>query len=380
MSRIAAWITGVLLIAACFMLTGAPVLLALLAMIVLLPGLTALPELGLRRRMEAVVTLPANIEKGQAAAGAVRLVNRGMLPAPEIRCRLRLTNDMTGESVQTCVSASLGPGESVSIRFELETGHCGRLRARVEKLWLTDWTGLIRVPCAAGATAKAAVLPRTFPVQLSLTVPPRTPEDAEAYAPDRRGDDPTETFQLRDYVPGDNLRQIHWKLSSKLDHVVVREPAYPVARSVLVFWDKSAAPAGPDKMDAMAEALLSLCQGLCAMGLPYQLAWYDDAQYMQVPIENSDDLCRAAPGLVRSGGGSEAGPGVSRYVQSRGSAPFGRILYVAAGYPADFGEFSGKAEATMLLCADPTPDTPVRTIFFSAADYAEQLRRMELDG
>ena len=66
--------------------------------------------------------------------------------------------------------------------------------------------------------------------------------DSDTSSPDRRGSDLTEPFRLREYAPGDSLRQIHWKLSSKLDRLVIREPGMPAARTLLVFWDRAAMP------------------------------------------------------------------------------------------------------------------------------------------
>lgn len=75
--------------------------------------------------------------------------------------------------------------------------------------------------------------------------------DSDTSSPDRRGSDLTEPFRLREYAPGDSLRQIHWKLSSKLDRLVIREPGMPAARTLLVFWDRSGDAAA---RDAQAEA------------------------------------------------------------------------------------------------------------------------------
>lgn len=39
------------------------------------------------------------------------------------------------------------------------------------------------------------------------------------------GDDPGETYDIREYRSGDSIRQIHWKLSGKLDDIMIREKA-----------------------------------------------------------------------------------------------------------------------------------------------------------
>ncbi|MFR7744089.1 MAG: DUF58 domain-containing protein [Acutalibacteraceae bacterium] len=46
-------------------------------------------------------------------------------------------------------------------------------------------------------------------------------------------------FQIRDYVPGDSQRQIHWKLSHKYDKLIVKDPSLPITRSAAVFWERT---------------------------------------------------------------------------------------------------------------------------------------------
>ena len=69
---------------------------------------------------------------------------------------------------------------------------------------------------------------RTFPVEIQTVLTRSNLDDCTEYAPDQKGADRTETMQIRDYVPGDPLQQIHWKLSTKLDRLIVRDPAQPV--------------------------------------------------------------------------------------------------------------------------------------------------------
>lgn len=45
------------------------------------------------------------------------------------------------------------------------------------------------------------------------------------YSGSRPGDDPGETYDIREYRSGDSIRQIHWKLSGKLDDIMIREKA-----------------------------------------------------------------------------------------------------------------------------------------------------------
>ena len=61
---------------------------------------------------------------------------------------------------------------------------------------------------------------------------------------------------------------MHWKLSSKLDKLVVREPSLPVRRSVLVFWERTQT-ASPEQSDAQADVVVTACRSLLESGVQY---------------------------------------------------------------------------------------------------------------
>lgn len=44
----------------------------------------------------------------------------------------------------------------------------------------------------------------------------------EGMMQNRKGNDPSEIFDIKDYTPGDDLRFVHWKLSGKADHLIMR--------------------------------------------------------------------------------------------------------------------------------------------------------------
>ena len=85
------------------------------------------------------------------------------------------------------------------------------------------------------------------------------------------GYDYSEPYQIREYVPGDGLRQIHWKLSQKTDSLMVRELGLPVAEEVLLLLDTSITVRenAADALDAAMTALLSLSRSLTEQGITH---------------------------------------------------------------------------------------------------------------
>ena len=136
--------------------------------------------------------------------------------------------------------------------FLLESEYCGRVYVYVQSVKILDYWGLFAVNVPMKAAARITILPELFSCDVAAS-PVCAVSDENAVS--RKGEDRTEVFQLREYRSGDDIRQIHWKLSSKLDKLIIREASQSVSRSLLVFWDKRD-DATPENMDAMAEATL----------------------------------------------------------------------------------------------------------------------------
>ena len=77
------------------------------------------------------------------------------------------------------------------------------------------------------------------------------------YSGSRPGDDPGETYDIREYRSGDSIRQIHWKLSGTLDDIMIREKSFPVDDTVLILAEAFQADRDPQRAETVAEVFFS---------------------------------------------------------------------------------------------------------------------------
>ena len=152
----------------------------------------------------------------------------------------------------------------------------------------------------ANAEARLTILPNLFPMDADMTARPAYADDG---ASDRRGEDRSEVYQLREYRPGDDIRQIHWKLSSKLDELILKEASQPESRSLLVFWDKRTGT--PQQMDALAEVVSSTGAALLQGGVQYTLSWTEGDDLQAQDILDENQLLQAIPELVKTRGSAD---------------------------------------------------------------------------
>lgn len=137
-----------------------------------------------------------------------------------------------------------------------------------------DLLGITRVSVASVATAELKILPRLLPVV--VVDPPRSP----MRTPDvvtRPHRYPTEDyFRIREFLPGDDVRRIHWRLSMRAGQLHVRLPETretSTERIVLVLDSYlppgkllDASHGGEEILDALVLAWLGIARELCDRG------------------------------------------------------------------------------------------------------------------
>lgn len=351
--------------------------LALGAMLLILP-LGSLPvHLCLRKRLRVRVEAPAVARKGDEGSVTAWLENPTLLPALRIRCRVTARNQLNGESCTQYVMTWAFPKGKRRASLRLGSEYCGRIRISVEQVKLYDCFGLIGVPCGCTGEAHMTVQPDTFPIRVNLIPNPDSQEDSDSYSQERPGADLTETFQIREYVPGDSIRQIHWKLSGKFDRLIVRDPALPITRNVLVFWERTGQSGNVRRIDAQAEAVVSVCRSLADGGVQFMLGWNDTEGNVCVLHEicAMEDLVGVIPSLLRAAGRSSGVGGASLLVQTRPDVLCGHMVYIGEEPCADVLQMQRLGHVTALLCGE----SPLEgSIPFDVGRYREQLGEIDV--
>lgn len=361
MGAIARYFGMLLLLAVLYAASGSRQVLALMGFSVLLIPISLLAALAVRGRLDASLALPTTFAKRGACMGTLTIRNTSIFPAANLTCAVRLHNDLTDEQVRIPLSLSLAAKRSGSRDFFMESEHCGRIYAEITDVRIYDWFGIFCIRTNASAQARMTIVPDLFSCEVQMSCAAAQQEQSSDY---RRGDDRTEVFGFHNYQNGDDVRAIHWKLSSKLDTLLVREPSGNVSRSVLLLWDKRNACSAA-AMDAMAEAAASVARGLCESAIAFDLGWTEKEDFLLSEIGNMDALLQAIPALVtRSALASAPEPDTHGYAQ---------VIRITACPPGSENE----GRETVLLCAE-NDENCENCVVFTTENYEKILERLEL--
>lgn len=218
----------------------------------------ALPLLLLLLSLPAMLRLRLNISarpwvyRGDEGTLELRFSGRGVMPISTVAVRLELTNRFTAEQTKKqfvfrCVA---GGTRHISLPTEL----CGMLSCRVVSYECYDALGLFKLRRKLGTVVDTAVIPR--PAE-DLDVQIFSALNAKQRLKPKYGGGYSEEHDLREYRPGDTVNSIHWKLSSKTDKVIVREPL--VRENDNIYLVLAAAGTNDEGLEKLYRLSLDLC-------------------------------------------------------------------------------------------------------------------------
>lgn len=232
------------------------VALPVLSLLLSLPGLAGCK----------LLVLPQSSAAAQGEQAVFQIALHSPSPFPLIRPRARLvwTNQLTGETGHSRVD--VGTQEPVSLT--VPTSHCGRLVCRTAGVWSCDLLGLFPLPVKQGPEGAVLVLPPRLELEQAEDLTGGQ-NDGVVLRP-RPGGGPGEDYDLREYRPGDPLRSVHWKLSSKLDELVVRETLEPQQAAIVVTYDHFGPP---EVLDRTFAQLCALSRWLLSQDRPHHIQW-----------------------------------------------------------------------------------------------------------
>lgn len=361
----------------CFAYFGSGAALALGLMLILVPLGTIPVSLVQKKKLAVKVEAAISQRKGDTGTISLKLENPTVFPVLRVCCDVIAKNQLNGEILTQRVSTWIFPGKAQICPLQVESAFCGRLRVWVSQIVLYDCFGLFGIRCMCDSVTHMTIQPDTFEPTISLLPSPSSTDDSEAYSQEKPGPDLTETFQIREYVPGDSPRQIHWKLTNKFDKLIVRDPGLPVAKNVLVFWERTGESGDPALIDAQAEVVVSLCRSLVDNGISFTVGWNDTDRNLCIVhrIREMDEFVGIIPRLLRATGAKDAVSGAALLMQTHPEALCAHMVYIAENTQSEVMDMQRYGHVTMLLCGSTAPEG---AICFNEKDYVQQLTEIEI--
>jgi uncharacterized protein (DUF58 family) len=225
----------------------------------------ALPAVRVARTAE-----PAEVERG-----AMAVVTHEFRIVPRRRSRPFTVIETVDGELRTAVMPAIESGATVPLRYGLDTSRRGYVVTGPLTLRRSDRFGLVCADRRISGTCAVAVRPRRHAVR---ALPSGRLRDLEG--PTREISEGSASFhQLRHYVPGDDLRRIHWRTTARTGTLTVRQLVDTSRPELVLIVDNRRSAVAPDDFEQVVEVAASLLHAAERDGFPTQVLFTGRAEH-----------------------------------------------------------------------------------------------------
>lgn len=326
-----------------------PVCMALLALFL---------RLGLQHDSERLA-LEAGIQPGSREDGKLRLnltIRRqgSILAAGSMQVQVEFHYTMYGLRKERIFDLPL-TGNALSYEVAMDTSCLGELCVVCREARLFDLLGLFSAPLIDFPMVRTMLYPESVEIRAELTQEAVGSPKEEGYLQNRKGNDPSEIFDLREYAAGDDVRAIHWKLSGKLDRLMVKEASDPSHYQVVLMPDLHRAGITQEANTAKLNTAVALCSAageeLLQQGVPFCLAIPAPYGLHLREVRSAREFREGLSQWLSMELPEKSGLGLSYFRMEHMEQYFSRLLIIAAGsYREELSSLDGRIRITV-ICA-----------------------------
>ncbi|MEZ5186084.1 MAG: DUF58 domain-containing protein [Candidatus Nanopelagicales bacterium] len=272
-------------------LLGYPAVVALAAapLLVVAIGLFMVgrrPGGNLRRAVE-----PSQLTRGETATALITSVNTRVTPTGVVEALDRIG----GQPVDLLIPP-VPPRREVTVDYRFVPLKRGELHLGPVTLERRDPWGLFVRRATASAELTVLVHPRVLPVEITLAGNRIGQEGGTA---DRDVLGSNQFHTLREYVVGDELRQIHWRSSARVGKLMVKQLVdNPLPRALVLLDNDIRSYRSADDFEQAVDAAASIGTAIVRAGLPVALR--TTGEDAAVEILRVEDLTRLLDALALS--------------------------------------------------------------------------------
>ena len=337
------WMVSMIFLGIVFFFTLNQVFLILDIVILLLPILS----LGCNRQVAKKLQIDISNEQ-------IVIKNYSRIGVPKLVITVRLNNFLTMEENKKYFSCCLEGKKEEILKFEIPTNHCGCIKIKIPDICFYDIWGVFPYHILSEKNMKINIWPVPFEQEIVIKESSLDDLDSMEYSTKKPGNDPGEMFDIKDYMPGDKLSSIHWKLSGKYDKLMVIRPGLPLENSILLLFETiniDGQMATPDEIHKAATIFFSISRNLLSMGRNHRVGWVDGytGRFVVFDISSEDEFIGSMSKLLLAGYHKGKENVWMQYEQMYELEQNAHIVYVGHQSPQDIEYLEHENLITVLL-------------------------------
>lgn len=202
---------------------------------------------------------------------SLTLSNNSLFFANNCTIYINIANRLFNEKSSHSVNIPVNPFLDTAVTYPVSSSHCGVININVEDVVINDLLNIFSFHTGIKASREIVIMPDNTLIDDILSYDfsqGYTDVDESTF----KGNDGSEVSDIREYIPGDSLKDIHWKLSAKKQLLMVKEHM-SVTSARLLFYIELA-----DNEEHILDSILDYAYGigtyLCSVNTIFSLMWF----------------------------------------------------------------------------------------------------------
>ncbi|MDY2959614.1 MAG: DUF58 domain-containing protein [Hornefia sp.] len=273
------------------------------------------------------------VEKNEKLTEGFSIRNDSKIPLSACNIKGHVSNRLTGDIENIDFAVSLRYKQEKKHYIEIKDEFCGRVDVTAEKIVVSDPLYIFEKEIRLGSTSWGYILPKISRATISDEYLNSYDMESYMYSHYEKGSDMGEVFGIREYTQGDSLKSMHWKLSAKMDELMVKIPSFPIENNIIVMLDNVYSKEyKPDKKQRndLVELFYSLSNELLEKNLPHSIGYFD-VQLKEFKIEkigSREKLINSVPECLSSGFAENEYSIAEEYIKTVDGMGFGNHFLV----------------------------------------------------
>ncbi len=230
------------------------------------------------------------VMKNDPTSITVKLSNRFLMPLSPIGMFCRFPFKPKNNFEYQNILLSVPPFSTITVNFTAPIKLLGTYKSGVEKIAVYDCLKLFCLKKKINRYEDFVILPRKLVIEPILST---EESDTETASQSKFALDKNTFVNVREYQPADSVKHIHWKMSAKLDKMMVKQFERSAGGTAILLADLNGYfPFEEDNYeyaDCIIEAMLALDLSLIADKRPCINLWYSSADKRCESFTATDD-------------------------------------------------------------------------------------------
>lgn len=282
--------------------------------------------------------------KGSSVPVSIIIDNDSHLPVPDCDITISYRTEYGSHCDTFRIHTPVFANNSQKLTVRLSYRHYGPLNVEITRVRIFDILHIIRMRIKSSGSlfsTRIVVFPDHIPLTNKVNDYFELGLESDVYSKVKKGDDPSEIFDIHKYNEGDKISRIHWKLSAKQDEMMVKDYSLPITKGIMIAVDLSRTFSGSsslDKLDTVIDAVSAISLHLAETEVVHTVMWTcsGTSDYENRTVDSFESYAETVRELIRNG------------LKGSAKSPVDIISDLTTGVPK---------YAHIIYCSDNVPET-----------------------